>query len=252
MQNSYTNKVVLITGGTSGIGKATALAFAEAGAKLVITGRREKEGAEVASEINKTGGTAAFVRADVAKDTDVQKAVDFVLSTHGRLDVAFNNAGIEIGGPLDQVTEEQYRRTFDINVWGVLNSMKYEIAAMLKTGGGAIVNTSSIAGHIGLPQSSIYTATKHAVEGLTKAVAVEFAKHGIRVNSVAPGAIDTEMVDRFVGKEGDQRNWLRSLHPVGRFGASEEIAAAVLYLASDAAKFTTGTSLLVDGGMTAQ
>jgi NAD(P)-dependent dehydrogenase (short-subunit alcohol dehydrogenase family) len=252
MQNSYTNKVVLITGGTSGIGKATALAFAEAGAKLVITGRREKEGAEIASEINKTGGTAAFVRADVAKDADVQKAVDFVLSTHGRLDVAFNNAGIEIAGPLDQVTEEQYRRTFDINVWGVLNSMKYEIAAMLKTGGGAIVNTSSIAGHIGLPQSSIYTATKHAVEGLTKAVAVEFAKQGIRVNSVAPGAIDTEMVDRFVGKEGDQRNWLRSLHPVGRFGASEEIAAAVLYLASDAAKFTTGTSLLVDGGMTAQ
>jgi NAD(P)-dependent dehydrogenase (short-subunit alcohol dehydrogenase family) len=252
MQNSYTNKVVLITGGTSGIGKATALAFAEAGAKLVITGRREKEGAEVASEINKTGGTAAFVRADVAKDADVQKAVDFVLSTHGRLDVAFNNAGIEIAGPLDQVTEEQYRRTFDINVWGVLNSMKYEIAAMLKTGGGAIVNTSSVAGHIGLPQSSIYTATKHAVEGLTKAVAVEFAKQGIRVNSVAPGAVDTEMVDRFVGKEGDQRNWLRSLHPIGRFGASEEIAAAVLYLASDAAKFTTGTSLLVDGGMTAQ
>jgi len=252
MQNSYTNKVVLITGGTSGIGKATALAFAEAGAKVVITGRREKEGAEVASEINKTRGIAAFVRADVAKDADVQKAVDFVLSTHGRLDVAFNNAGIEIGGPLDQVTEEQYRRTFDINVWGVLNSMKYEIAAMLKTGGGAIVNTSSIAGHIGLPQSSIYTATKHAVEGLTKAVAVDFAKQGIRVNSVAPGAIDTEMVDRFVGKEGDQRNWLRSLHPIGRFGASEEIAAAVLYLASDAAKFTTGTSLSVDGGMTAQ
>jgi NAD(P)-dependent dehydrogenase (short-subunit alcohol dehydrogenase family) len=252
MQHSYTNKVVLVTGGTSGIGKATALAFAEAGAKVVIAGRREKEGAEVASEINKTGGTAAFVRADVAKDTDVQKAVDFVLSTYGRLDVAFNNAGVETVGPLDQVTEEQYRRAFDINVWGVLNSMKHEVAAMLKTGGGAIVNTSSIAGHIGLPQSSIYAATKHAVEGLTKAVAVEFAKQGIRVNSVAPGAIDTDMVDRFAGKEGDQRNWLRSLHPVGRFGASEEIAAAVLYLASDAAKFTTGASLLVDGGLTAQ
>jgi NAD(P)-dependent dehydrogenase (short-subunit alcohol dehydrogenase family) len=252
MQHSYTNKVVLVTGGTSGIGKATALAFAEAGAKVVIAGRREKEGAEVASEINKTGGTAAFVRADVAKDTDVQKAVDFVLSTYGRLDVAFNNAGVETVGPLDQVTEEQYRRAFDINVWGVLNSMKHEVAAMLKTGGGAIVNTSSIAGHIGLPQSSIYAATKHAVEGLTKAVAVEFAKQGIRVNSVAPGAIDTDMVDRFAGKEGDQRNWLRSLHPVGRFGASEEIAAAVLYLASNAAKFTTGASLLVDGGLTAQ
>jgi NAD(P)-dependent dehydrogenase (short-subunit alcohol dehydrogenase family) len=251
MQNSYTNKIVLVTGGTSGIGKATALAFADAGAKVVITGRREKEGAGVAAEITKTGGTAAFVRADVAKDADVVKAMDFVLSTHGRLDVAFNNAGVEIAGPLDQVTEEQYRRTFDVNVWGVLNSMKHEIAAMLKTGGGAIVNTSSVGGHIGLPQASLYVATKHAVEGLTKAVALEFAKQGIRVNSVAPGAIDTDMVDRFVGKEGDQRDWLRSLHPVGRFGAREEIAAAVLYLASDAAKFTTGATLLVDGGWTA-
>jgi NAD(P)-dependent dehydrogenase (short-subunit alcohol dehydrogenase family) len=251
MQNSYTDKIVLVTGGTSGIGKATALAFADAGAKVVITGRREKEGAEVAAEITKTGGTAAFVRADVAKDADVVKAMDFVLSTHGRLDVAFNNAGVEIAGPLDQVTEEQYRRTFDVNVWGVLNSMKHEIAAMLKTGGGAIVNTSSVGGHIGLPQASLYVATKHAVEGLTKAVALEFAKQGIRVNSVAPGAIDTDMVDRFVGKEGDQRDWLRSLHPVGRFGAREEIAAAVLYLASDAAKFTTGATLLVDGGWTA-
>src|SRR5260221_1201472 len=151
----------------------------------------------------------------------------------------------------DQVTEEQYRRTFDINVWGVLNSMKHEIAAMLKTGGGAIVNTSSVAGHIALPQASIYVATKHAVEGLTKAVALEYAKQGIRVTSVAPGSIDTDMVDRLVGKQGDRRNWLLSLHPVGRLGTSEEIAAAVLYLASEAAKFTTGTTLLVDGGWTA-
>jgi NAD(P)-dependent dehydrogenase (short-subunit alcohol dehydrogenase family) len=251
MQNSYINKIVLVTGGTSGIGKATALAFAEAGAKVVITGRREKEGADVASEIIKIGGTAAFVRADVAKDADVARAIDFVLSTHGRLDVAFNNAGVEIAGPLNEVTEGQYRRTFDINVWGVLNSMKYEIAAMLKTGGGAIVNTSSVAGHIALPQASIYVATKHAVEGLTKAVALEFAKQGIRVNAIAPGSIDTDMVDRLVGKDGDRRNWLLSLHPVGRLGTSEEIAAAVLYLASDAAKFTTGTTLLVDGGWTA-
>src|SRR5580704_2961407 len=252
MQNSYTNKVVLVTGGTSGIGKATALAFAEAGAKVVLTGRREKEGADVAAAITKNGGTAAFVRADVAKDADVQKALEFVLSTHGRLDVAFNNAGVEITGPLHAVTEEHYRRTFDINVWGVLNSMKHEIAAMLKTGGGgAIVNTSSVAGHIGLPEASLYVATKHAVEGLTKAVALEFAKQGIRVNAIAPGSIDTDMVDRLVGKDGERRNWLLSLHPVGRFGTSEEIAAAVLYLASDAAKFTTGTTLLVDGGWTA-
>ena len=247
MQNSYADKIVLITGGTSGIGKVTAIAFAIAGAKVVIAGRREKEGAEVVAEIRNNGGTAAYIRTDVAKETDVVKAVELVLSTHGRLDVAFNNAGVEIVGPLDQVTEEQYRRTFDINVLGVLNSMKHEVAAMLKTGGGAIVNTSSIAGHIGLAQASIYVATKHAVEGLTKAVAVEFAKQGIRVNAVAPGSIETEMVDRFAGKEGDARNWLISQHPVGRLGAPEEIAAAVLYLASDAAKFTTGAILPVDG-----
>jgi NAD(P)-dependent dehydrogenase (short-subunit alcohol dehydrogenase family) len=245
MQNDYTNKIVLITGGTSGIGKVTAIAFANAGAKVVLTGRREKEGAEVVAEIKKTGGTASFVRADVSKDADIVKAIDFVVATYGRLDVAFNNAGVEMLGPLDQVTEEQYRSTFDINVWGVLNSMKYEIPAMLKGGGGAIVNTSSIAGHIGLAQASIYVATKHAVEGLTKAAAVEFAKQGIRVNAVAPGTIDTEMVARFP-KEAQE--WLKSQHPVGRFGTSEDIAAAVLYLASDAAKFTTGAILAVDGG----
>jgi NAD(P)-dependent dehydrogenase (short-subunit alcohol dehydrogenase family) len=160
--------------------------IAEAGAKVALTGRREKEGADVVAAIIKNGGTAAFVRADVAKDAEVVKAIDFVLSTYGRLDVAFNNAGVEITGPLPAVTEEDYRRTFDINVWGVLNSMKHEIVAMLKNGGGAIVNTSSVAGHIGLPQASLYVATKHAVEGLTKAVALEFAKQGVRVNSVAP------------------------------------------------------------------
>jgi NAD(P)-dependent dehydrogenase (short-subunit alcohol dehydrogenase family) len=251
MQNSYHNKVALVVGGTSGIGKATALAFAKAGAKVVITGRREKEGKGVAAEITESGGTAVFFRADVAKDHDVANTIDFVQTNHGRLDVAFNNAGVEFAGPLDQVTEEQYRRIFDISVWGVLNSMKHEIAVMLKSGGGAIVNTSSVFGQIGAPNASIYVAAKHAVEGLTKAVALEFAKQGIRVNAVAPGVVDTEMIDRVVGKGVDQRNWLRSLHPVGRLGASEEIAAAVLYLASDGAKFTTGTTLLVDGGWTA-
>ena len=248
MQSPHTDKIVLITGGTSGIGKVTAIAFAQAGAKVVITGRREKEGAEVVAEITKNGGVAAFIRADAAKESEVKQAIDFVLSTHGRLDVAFNNAGVEIVGPLDQVTEEQYRRTFDINVWGVLSAMKYEVAAMLKTGGGAIVNTSSIAGRIGLAQASIYVATKHAVEGLTKAVAVEVAKQGIRVNAVAPGSIATDMVERMKGEEGEVLNWLISQHPVGRLGTSEEIAAAVLYLASDAAKFTTGAILAVDGG----
>jgi NAD(P)-dependent dehydrogenase (short-subunit alcohol dehydrogenase family) len=249
--NSYENKVALVTGGTSGIGKATALAFANAGAKVVLTGRREKEGTEVVAEIKKRGGTASFFKADFAEDSDVRAAVDFVLTTYGRLDIAFNNAGVEASAPLDQVTEEQYRKVFDINVWGVLNSMKHEVAAMLKTSGGAIVNTSSALGHVGMAQASVYVASKHAVEGLTKVVALEFAKDNIRVNTVAPAGVATDMVDRSVGKQGAGRDGFTALHPVGRLGTSEEIAAAVLYLCSDSAGFTTGSSLAVDGGFRA-
>jgi NAD(P)-dependent dehydrogenase (short-subunit alcohol dehydrogenase family) len=249
--NSYENKVALVTGGTSGIGKATALAFASAGAKVVLTGRREKEGMEVVAEIKKRGGTASFFKADFAEDSGVRAAVDFVLATYDRLDIAFNNAGVEAGAPLDQVTEEQYRKVFDINVWGVLNSMKHEVAAMLKTGGGAIVNTSSALGHVGLAQASVYVASKHAVEGLTKAVALEFAKDNIRVNTVAPAGVATDMTDRSFGKESAGRDGFTASHPVGRLGTSEEIAAAVLYLCSDSAGFTTGSSLAVDGGFRA-
>jgi len=253
MDNNFTfeGKVALVTGGTSGIGKATAIAFARAGAKVVLSGRREKEGEAVVREIKKLGGEAAFVRTDVAKDADVKKMVDFTVEKFGKLDIAFNNAGVEWNGPLDQATEAEYRRIFDVNVWGVLNSMRHEIPVMLKTGGGAVVNTSSVLGHVGLAQVSIYIASKHAVEGLTKSVALEFAKQNIRINAVAPAVVATEMVDRFAGKEGDMRDYLATLHPVGRIGTSEEIAAAVLYLASDAAKFTTGTSLVVDGGFIA-
>jgi NAD(P)-dependent dehydrogenase (short-subunit alcohol dehydrogenase family) len=250
--DSYKNKVVLVTGGTSGIGKATAMAFAEAGAKVVLTGRREKEGSEVVSQITKVGGTASFCKADFSKDADVQAAVDFTVKTYGRLDVAFNNAGVEAGGPLSEITEDVYKKVFDINVWGVLNSMKHEVAAMLKSGGGAIVNTSSTFGHVGAAQATIYVASKHAVEGLTKCIALEFAKQNIRVNAVSPAAIATDMIDRFAGKEGPGRDGLVALHPVGRLGKPEEIAAAVLYLCSDEAKFTTGTSLKVDGGWLAQ
>ena len=252
MQNSnngFTGKVALVTGGTSGIGKATAIAFARAGAKVVLTGRREKEGAQVVAEIKKLGGDATFVRADVAKDGDVKKMIDFTIDKHGKLDIAFNNAGVEWMGPLDQATEAEYRRIFDINVWGVLNSMRHEIPAMLKNGGGAIVNTSSVAGHVGLAQVSVYIASKHAVEGLTKSVALEFAKQNIRINAIAPGVIATEMFDRFASDEF--RKQIPSIVPVARIGAAEEIAAAVLYLASDAAKFTTGASLVVDGGYVA-
>jgi len=245
-------KVALVTGGTSGIGKTTAIAFARAGAKVVLTGRREKEGAQVVDEIRKLGGDAAFVRADVAKDADAKAMVDFTVGKYGRLNVAFNNAGVEWTGPLDQATEAEYRRVFDINVWGVLNSMRHEIPVMLKNGGGAIVNNSSVAGHVGLGQVSVYIASKHAVEGLTKSVALEFAKQNIRINAVAPGVIATDMLDRFAGKESEMRDSLTSIIPVGRIGAREEIAAAVLYLSSDDAKFTTGTSLVVDGGYVAQ
>jgi NAD(P)-dependent dehydrogenase (short-subunit alcohol dehydrogenase family) len=250
MSNGFSGKVALVTGGTSGIGKATAIAFARAGAKVVLTGRREKEGAQVVDEIKKADGDAAFVRGDVAKDADVKAMVDFAIKKFGRLDIAFNNAGVEWMGPVEKATEAEYRRIFDINVWGVLNSMRHEIPFMLKNGGGAIVNTSSVAGHIGLPQVSVYIASKHAVEGLTKSVALEFAKQNIRINAIAPGVIQTEMFDRFAG-EDETRDQLRAITPVGRFGASEEIAAAVLYLASDDAKFTTGTSLVVDGGFVA-
>ena len=247
---TFSGKVALVTGGTSGIGKATAIEFARAGAKVVVTGRREKEGAQVVAEIKKFGGEAAFVRADVAKDADVKRMVDFTVDKFGRLNIAFNNAGVEWKGTLDQATEAEYRRIFDINVWGVLNSMRHEIPVMLKNGGGAIVNTSSVAGHVGIGQVSVYNASKHAVEGLTKSVALEFAKQNIRINAIAPGVIATEMWDRFAGDE--LRDQVASIIPVARIGASEEIAAAVLYLCSDNAKFTTGTSLVVDGGFIAQ
>ncbi len=247
---TFSGKVALVTGGTSGIGKATAIEFARAGAKVVLTGRREREGAQVVAEIKKLGGEAAFVRADVAKDADVKRMVDFTIEKFDRLDIAFNNAGVEWKGPLDQATEAEYRRIFDINVWGVLDSMRHEIPVMLKNGGGAIVNTSSVAGHVGLGQVSIYIASKHAVEGLTKSVALEFAKQNIRINAIAPGVIATEMWDRFAGDE--LRDQVASIIPVARVGASEEIAAAVLYLCSDNAKFTSGTSLVVDGGFLAQ
>jgi NAD(P)-dependent dehydrogenase (short-subunit alcohol dehydrogenase family) len=249
----FTGKVVLVTGGTSGIGRATALAFANEGAKVVVSGRREKEGLAVVEEVGKAGGAAHFVRADVANEADVKRLVEETVAKFGRLDVAFNNAGVELLGPIAEVTEADYRRVFDINVWGVLTSMKYEIPALLESGGGAIVNTSSIAGHVGMAGAGVYIASKHAVEGLTKTAALECARQNIRVTAVAPAAIVTDMIDRFTGgRDSDQAKGLAAMHPVGRMGRPEEIAEAVLYLASDAAKFTTGVSLPVDGGFLAQ
>ena len=252
MQTSFQNKVVLITGATSGIGKTSALAFAKAGARVVLSGRRETEGQAIVAEIKAAGGEATFVKADVSVEADVAALVAKTVATYGRIDVAFNNAGIESTGPIPDVTEADYRRVFDINVWGVLSSMKHEIPVMLKQGGGVIINTSSVAGHVGMGGVSVYVASKHAVEGLTKSAALEYAKQGIRVNAVAPAAIETKMFTRFTGGNEDALNYMRNLHPVGRTGRSEEIANPVLFLASDAASFITGASLNIDGDMLAQ
>ena len=246
------NKVAIVTGGTSGIGRAAAVALAAAGAKVMLAGRRESEGEETVKLAKDAGGEASFLQADVAKEADIARLVNETVDRYGRLDIAFNNAGVEMAGPITEITEDDYRKLFDINVWGVLASIKHEVPAMLGSGGGSIINTSSIAGHIGMPEASLYFASKHAVEGITKVSALELAKQNIRVNAVAPGAIETDMIDRFAGKEGEQREYLTSRHPIGRMGKPEEIADAVVFLASDRSSFITGHSLLVDGGFIAQ
>ena len=254
MNTSLKNKVALVTGGTSGIGEAAALQLAKTGAKVVVAGRRESEGQAVVKAIQKAAGQALFVKTDVGREADVKALVDKTLTTFGRLDFAFNNAGVEgaAGLTTDKQTEENYRHTFDINVLGVLFSMKHEIPAILKNGG-AIVNTSSVVGQIGMPGFGVYTASKHAVNGLTRSAALEFAKQGVRVNAAAFGTIQTEMIDRMVGeaKTGNpQRDGLASLHPVGRIGTAEEAAQAVIALLEN--PFITGSILTVDGGWTAQ
>jgi NAD(P)-dependent dehydrogenase (short-subunit alcohol dehydrogenase family) len=254
MKTSFENKVALVTGGTSGIGRQTALELAKAGAKVAVAGRRENEGREVVEAIAKLGGKALFVKTDVSREADVKALVDKTIATFGRLDYAFNNAGIEgeVGITSDRQTEENYRRVFDINVLGVLLSMKYEIPAILKNGG-AIVNTSSIAGQVAIPGIGPYIASKHAVNGLTRTAALEFAKQGVRVNAVAFGAIQTPMVDRFVGEEksaNPQRDWLAGQHPIGRVGTVDEAAQAVMAMFEN--PFITGSILAVDGGWTAQ
>ena len=255
MNDSLENKVAVVTGGTSGIGKAAALALAKAGAKVVVAGRRENEGQAVVQAIEKSGGKALFVKTDVSREADVKALVDKTLATFGRLDIAFNNAGTEgqMGPTTDIQTSENYQSVFDINVKGVLLSMKHEAAAMLRNGGGAIINTSSIAGQVGFAGSGVYVASKHAVRGLSKSAALEFAKKGIRVNTVSPGTIQTEMIGRMLGDgESDAKKWWANQHPVGRFGSPEEVAAAVVWLASPEASFVTGTDIAVDGGYLAQ
>jgi NAD(P)-dependent dehydrogenase (short-subunit alcohol dehydrogenase family) len=250
--NQFAGKVALITGGNAGIGRATAIEFAKHGANVVISGRREKEGHEVIAEIKALGGEAIFLKTDVSKEGDVKAMIEQTLETFGRLDFAFNNAGVEETlTPLPDQTEETYDQIMDINVKGVWLSLKYEIPAMLKTGGGAIVNNSSIAGLVGFAMAPVYVASKHAVIGLTKAVAVEYAKQNVRVNAVAPGTIETRMFLE-VTRSPEIKQLLESGQPMGRIGQPEEIAGTVIWLCSDSASFVTGQTLAVDGGYTVQ
>jgi len=250
--SQFAGKVVLVTGGNAGIGRAAAIEFAKQGAKVVVSGRREKEGQEVVGEIKALGGEAIFVRTDVSKERDVKAMIERTLATFGRLDFAFNNAGIEQAlTPLPDQTEETYDQIMDINVKGVWLSLKHEIPAMLKTGGGAIVNNASIAGLVGFATAPVYVASKHAVTGLTKSIALEYAKQNVRVNGVAPGAIETRMFRDFATTP-DVRAMLENGHPIGRIGQPEEVASTVVWLCSDGASFITGQTFPIDGGYTAQ
>ena len=240
-------KVAIITGGSSGIGRAAAVALAKQGVKIAIAARRAKEGEETVRLVKEAGSEGIFVKTDVANENDVRSMVEKTVKQYNRLDYAFNNAGIEeMTTPLVDQTSEVFDQIMNVNVKGVWLSMKYEIPEMIRTGGGAIVNTSSGAGVIGYPQQPIYIASKHAVLGLTKSAALEYAKSGIRINAIAPGVTETEMVER-VDKQLIER--LKSITPIGRIGDPQEIANAVVWLLSDKASFVLGHTLLVDGGV---
>jgi NAD(P)-dependent dehydrogenase (short-subunit alcohol dehydrogenase family) len=247
-----TTPVVLITGALTGIGRATALAFAREGARVVVSGRSGSAGEGLAAELRQLGAEAEFVRADVRHEEDVRDLVDKTVARFGRLDVAFNNAGTEgAPGPVTQQSQESYAATFDTNVLGTLLSMKHELRVMLPQHHGSIINVSSILGTVGAAGASVYAASKHAVEGLTKSAALEVAGSGVRINLVAPGPIDTGMLTRFAGTD-EVKAALAAGVPLKRVGKSEEIAQVVVFLASDKASFITGTSIPVDGGKAAQ
>jgi len=251
--NEFQGKVAIVTGGTSGIGRAAAVAYAREGAKVVVAGRRTAEGEETVRLLRAEGGEGIFVATDVSQAAQVHELVERTVQKFGRLDFAFNNAGIEQEPtPFLEQDEETFDRVMDINVKGVWLSMKYEIPAMLKSGGGSIVNTSSGLGVIGMAGVEIYVASKHAVIGLTKSAALEFGKQGIRVNAILPAVIETDMFDRFAGEKPEFRTQMAAMHPIGRIGKPEEIADAAVWLSSSKSSFVTGHSLLVDGGFTAQ
>jgi NAD(P)-dependent dehydrogenase (short-subunit alcohol dehydrogenase family) len=243
--------VILITGALTGIGRATAVAFAKKGAKVVVAGRRDEPGKALVKELRSLGSEAEFINADVRKEDDVRALVDKTVARFGRLDVAVNNAGTEGQvGPITDQTAESYAATFDTNVLGVILSMKHEVRVMQRQGRGSIINISSTYGHEGAAGASVYVGSKHAVEGITKSVALEIAKSGIRVNGVAPGPTDTGMLTRFTGTPENKAALVAGV-PLGRLGLTEELANAIVFIASDEASFITGHILNVDGGHTA-
>lgn len=247
-----TTPVVLITGALTGIGRATATTFAAAGAHIVVSGRHEEAGLALAEELRKLGGEAEFIRADVRHDDDLKSLVDGTIERFGRLDIAVNNAGTE--GEFSAITDltpETYAATFDTNVLGTLLSMKHELLAMRAQGSGAIVNVSSVFGERGYPNGALYVASKHAVIGLTRSAALEAAAFGVRVNAVGPGPVQTEMLDRFIGRSDETKSSFVATVPLGRAGDPDEIAEAIAFLSSDHAGFMTGQTVFLDGGLTA-
>lgn len=248
-----TGKVAIVTGGSAGIGRAAALALAAEGAAVVVADVDVERGEGVAAAIRDKGGQATFVRTDVTDDAEVEAMVRVAVEEYGRLDVAFNNAGIEgTPAPTHECSPENWQRTLAVNLTGVWSCMRHEIPRMLERGGGSIVNCSSIAGLVGFASSPAYVASKHAVVGLTRTAALDYATDGIRVNAVCPGVIDTEMITRFTHGAEEAESALVAMEPMGRMGRPDEIADAVVWLCSDRSSFTTGQAIAVDGGVVAQ
>ena len=245
------SSVVLITGALTGIGRATAVAFAKDGARVVASGRREAEGKALEAELRSLGAEAAFIRADVRREDDVRSLIDQTVARFGRIDAAVNAAGTEgRPGPVTEQTAESYAATFDTNVLGTLLSMKHELRVMQAQGSGSIINISSTYGHRGGAGASVYVGSKHAVEGMTKSAGLEAASSGVRINAVAPGPIETGMLNRFTGTAERKAALLKTV-PLGRVGDPADIARAAVFLASEKASFITGQILTIDGGKTA-